>query len=112
MDTSETYIKMCVKAEEILPYYDIEPEDFLGNSKTRKESVWLPRQDQLQEMLGCDYKDQLGDFTGFVFDICHDTLSFENYPSQFTSMEQLWLAFYMAEKHNKIWEGEQWILRQ
>jgi len=25
------------------------------------------------------------------------------------SMEQLWLAFVMKEKYNKIWNGENWI---
>ncbi|TES89947.1 MAG: hypothetical protein E3J87_11075 [Candidatus Cloacimonadota bacterium] len=30
----------------------------------------------------------------------------ESYP--FTSMEQLWLAFYMWEKHEKTWDGEKW----
>ena len=24
------------------------------------------------------------------------------------SFEQLWLAFYMKEKHDKIWDGEEW----
>ena len=27
----------------------------------------------------------------------------------FASMEQLWLAFVMKEKYNKIWNGEEWI---
>jgi len=26
----------------------------------------------------------------------------------FKSMEQLWLAFYMHEKHKKIWDGKKW----
>lgn len=25
------------------------------------------------------------------------------------SMEQLWLAFYMKEKHGKVWSGTEWI---
>ena len=28
---------------------------------------------------------------------------------QFTSMEQLWLAFVMKEKFNKTWNGEAWV---
>ncbi len=27
-----------------------------------------------------------------------------------TSMEQLWLAFVMKEKHGKTWDGNQWEL--
>ena len=28
---------------------------------------------------------------------------------EFTTWEQIWLAFYMQEKHNKTWDGERWI---
>jgi len=27
----------------------------------------------------------------------------------FTSMEQLWLAFVMQQKYNKMWDGKDWI---
>ena len=27
------------------------------------------------------------------------------------SMEQLWMAFYMKEKYNKVWNGEKWITK-
>ncbi len=32
-----------------------------------------------------------------------------NIAKSFTSMEQLWLAFVMKEKYNKVWDGEEWI---
>ena len=28
-----------------------------------------------------------------------------------SSMEQLWLAFVMSEKYNKIWNGKEWDLK-
>ena len=33
----------------------------------------------------------------------------QRYIAQFTSMEQLWLAFVMKEKHGKVWSDDQWV---
>ena len=74
--------------------------------------IWLPFQDQLQKMMGCDYNDWLPDFLGFVFDFHEGRFLFEDYPKQFTSMEQLWLAFVMKEKYGKVWDGATWTLVQ
>jgi len=32
----------------------------------------------------------------------------KNYTAIFNSMEQLWLAFVMKEKFDKVWNGEDW----
>ena len=73
------------------------------------EYIWLPLQHQIQKMLG--------DFNGinilinqfYVF--CLEKSYKANYlaTAYFNSMEQLWLAFYMWEKHGKVWNGEEWI---
>ena len=66
-----------------------------------REHFWLPRQDQLQEMVD-------GGFT-------HQTLErfYQWYHSEISrnlsSMEQLWLAFVMKEKYNKTWDGDKWV---
>jgi len=148
MDTSETYIKMCEKAEEIQDGWDIADwdycycekgervvvlsgyetdggfyghgveTDFWEEGKPNKiicnedsdVHIWLPRQDQLQEMVG-DWEKQieiLDDWLGNAY----DPPSFKgNYwcINNLTSMEQLWLAFVMKEKYNKVWNGEEWI---
>ena len=129
MDTSETYIKMCEKAEEIQenrpelcdnepqlktivgdkPLFVFTQEWFaeIHNNQGRRR-VWLPRQDQLQEML---YDGYFPVFSEVIiprfFDFWRQT-----YPQvpYFTSMEQLWLAFVMKEKYNKVWDGEQWTI--
>lgn len=70
---------------------------------------WLPRQDQLQEMIK----------TNNIVNLCHSFYSqmllYNNcgdyiYPDldEFTSMEQLWLAFVMKEKWNKQWLNGEW----
>ena len=125
MDTSETYIKMCEKAGEIQTesYRCLMPDDMVahrfahyittiwrherGSMTTIPYSqtfIWLPRQDQLQEMvLESNHPDELLKIIGHFHDFaCGVT-------PQFDSMEQLWLAFVMKEKYKKTWNGEEWI---
>ena len=65
--------------------------------------IFLPRQDQLQEMvLESNHPDELLKIIGHFHDFaCGVT-------PQFDSMEQLWLAFVMKERYSKIWNGEEW----
>ncbi len=138
MDTTEVYIKMCEKAEEIQvlapkitgsPYdYDTKPNE-LGSFYFKNKDIeilhydndtsmcmvgsygeeddtkiWLPRQDQFQEMLNySNVQSLVSDFNGFVH--YFDTkLGF--YTARFNgSMEQLWLVFVMKEKWGKQWNG-------
>jgi hypothetical protein len=153
MDTSETYMKQCEKAGEIQRIWDksgIKWGDFyvyndepcsrddpaygfygelqikcVGKSETVEHNAfWLPRQDQLQEMVG-----MVGDplFATYRLRLFSEGLKYvpdgavyahidrsidiqeTEYPKQFTSMEQLWLAFVMQEKYNKVWDGENWL---
>lgn len=75
--------------------------------------TWLPRQDQLQEIY-------TSDFIKGTPSIPIATISFFNtflankidYVLQFTSVEQLWLAFYMSTKYNKVWDGEKWVSKK
>jgi len=112
MDTTETYIKMCEKAEEIqLEYWDPELlgyedlQDFYAGDEDTvyrgEHRIWLPRQDQLQEMFNdnINYTIQIQGFGEIL----------EFYGCQ--SWEQLWLAFVMKEKYNKTWNGEEWVER-
>jgi hypothetical protein len=73
----------------------------------RTISIWLPRQDQLQEMITYEYElawHVVDRFMNFILDS-----SFKDKWLKFT-MEQLWLCFVMKEKYNKVWNGENWIL--
>ena len=133
MDKTETYIKMRVKAIPELgmgtPPTKSPPcfitdnvwVDAVGNwyaiyHQGKEDAVigcQLERQDQLQEMLGilhdnfCDRN--LGRFCSWI-GITGGPDKFYNlkYKMQFTSMEQLWLAFVMKEKFRKVWTGEDW----
>jgi len=89
--------------------YETEP-DFSDN----KYAIWLPRQDQLQKMIGDIPLDLLSSIACFSFTdlrIKNHLISrrfFDTYAFHFTSFEQLWLAFAMKEKYNKVWDGNDW----
>jgi hypothetical protein len=125
MDTSKEYVEMCREAEEIQ-----ERKHFIGGSffvhfvtgKWQKPcvytygmmlpyesgdySVWLPRQDQLQEMIG-NFPDVLKKLYDEIWTGDHG-MYLGDWGAKCTSMEQLWLAFVMKEKFNKTWNGEKW----
>lgn len=72
--------------------------------------IWLPRQDQLQEMII-----GLPQCHGRVMKPLIECLvKFEEWfhndepKAEFNSMEQLWLAFVMKEKYKKTWDGRKW----
>lgn len=121
MDNSPEYILMCEKAQEIqkMRFTDnTEGSQFLkegdyhfDSNHTRLfknkisyvliKSVWLPRQDQLQEM--CFYENrntlfalQVQDFYCFFFRQL--SLAIHN-----GSMEKAWLMYVMETKFSKRW---------
>ena len=129
MDTSEQYIKMCDckeiqsgKRHSVLTHYKLDTGgtidihgDYIAwvdtgvvdyTPERADRHVWLPRQDQLQEMVipkpFFDWRNVLSFFDDFI--------DWDNLDT-FGSMEQLWLAFVMKEKFNKTWDGE-WKLEK
>ena len=92
--------------------------------KTRS-LVWLPKQEQLQEILKTQtkhiHKDSMGYKNGRYPEgfICLCLMAeFETFLDSeyqyidyigFNSMEQLWLAFTMDKKYNKRWSEGEWV---
>jgi hypothetical protein len=127
VDRSSNFIKMCEHTEEIQEQWHPEFGDFyvsmslgitspcqpitsdlekkLSFLKTIK-AVWLPRQDQLQEMVIENYATPWDLAIAFS-----NVLMGENAPyfEDFDSMEKLWLAFIMFEKYKKKWKDGEWI---
>ena len=69
--------------------------------------IWLPRQDQLQEMVYNEDRPRAWDlFCDFDEFIITHSREIGDYT---LSAEQLWLAFVMYEKFNKKWDGNDWI---
>ncbi|KKK58601.1 hypothetical protein LCGC14_3042760 [marine sediment metagenome] len=129
MDTSKQYIEMCdcpeiqepkrsaglVHGDYISPTQRPDQWDIVYDpSKALRygllECVWLPRQDQLQEMVGYKGLPYLLTQT-FERSVNGESCNYTwNNGEHFTSMEQLWLAFVMKEKYDKVWNGK-WVDR-
>lgn len=132
MDTSKKYILMCEAAQEIQEifdnagclnnvkfgnfYYhtqddmfycagsdfDVNDEDNPLYAVGSYSAVWLPRQDQLQEMVKKEGK--TWDFLRYFYKKTEGIIT--QYYLQFDSFEQLWLAFVMENKYNKMWNNK------
>ena len=119
MDTSKKRILMCEKATEIQKSnfndddFYVDTDIFLGNKLFEvveyeyDDVIWLPHQSQLQDMIAKreDVQHLLLYFYNEVGALFNEK---DKYWLQFKSMEQLWLAFVMKEKYNKIWNGKEW----
>ncbi len=77
---------------------------FKTNEEMEKTtSIFLPRQDQLQEMaIPCMNSETMAYYLTAV-------KNFNDPERSYKSMEQLWLAFVMKEKFGKTWNGEGWM---
>ena len=124
MDVSERYIKMC-DCPEIQEKWNRKLGDFYTIARDKvyvyfgmddTGMFWLPRQDQLQDMILGD-PELRHDVIVFLLDRFHTFLDpawfagdkwmkHEKYLKQFESMEQLWLAFVMHELYRKQWDDE------
>ena len=128
MDTSEQYIKMCdcpeiqgewkigmdAMAHPATDSHDYAETVFRKHPKYKSQqevvTIWLPRQDQIQEMMIKDYANNLDMLVAFYG--CGTITQPMGFQKMFNaSMEQLWLAFYFHEKHSKIWSSkeEKWV---
>ena len=130
MDASEKYIEMCRAADEIQKAWEPSDGDYyryfiLDNPQVYIRSarhgvdpvdpehwIWLPRQDQLQDLLDGDLTDIAEGFYDYM------TAGGYNYEcpefndtrcKEYGSMEQLWLAYVMESKYSKQWDGTAWI---
>lgn len=138
MDTSEEYVRMC-DCPEIQGRWKSEQGDycFFRDRFFRAMHItaindgkgwallprdanygWLPRQDQIQEMMGID---SVSTFETAVYEMFFESDNHAHYNAtpewrtldydsseRFATPEQLWLAFYMYEKHGKVWDGDKW----
>ncbi|MCK5645030.1 MAG: hypothetical protein KAJ19_29795 [Gammaproteobacteria bacterium] len=80
-----------------------------------KNPLWLPCQDQLQDMLEeplCDFNNYSGmkgfkRHLGLIGELHEFAARKHGYKTN--SMEQLWLAFVMHEKYDRRWDGSNWV---
>lgn len=120
MDTSENYIKMSdcpeiqdgwkpnsgdyftKRSRKTVELYHCGHEGWPFEDTYIRFYVFLPRQDQIQEMIG-NYP--------ILYFLRMLYLKFDPWFKP-NSFEQLWLAFYMWEKHGKIWKDNKWVKKE
>jgi hypothetical protein len=127
MDKSSHYITMCESAKVIQKQWKPEFGDFfvsmslgltspcqtIASDLEKKVSylktikaVWLPRQDQLQEIVIEKYATSWDLAIAFSNVLMSDNAS---YFDNFDSMEKLWFAFIMFEIYKKKWKDGEWV---
>ena len=80
----------------------------------KKEYIYLPTQEQLQEMVKTPHVWRLGGLLENIYNFSENKYSYEELPKNyvfenFNDMNELWLAFVMYEKYSKVWTGEKWM---
>ena len=89
---------------EKVTWIEYEGHDYIAKYKN---PIWLPRQDQIQEMMpGCNCHVCM--VTG-LFHFMENNLEGMFDAGIGGQMEKLWLAFYMHKRHKKRWDGEKWV---
>ncbi len=89
--------------------YDSTTIDF---DAPKEEYIWLPRQDQLQEMVIRKYRKMKPAFGFLIWDFSKFAEKSEKIHKHCKTMEQLWLAFFMDQKYGKIWNGKEWVSKR
>uniref|UniRef100_A0A6M3XHR9 Uncharacterized protein n=1 Tax=viral metagenome TaxID=1070528 RepID=A0A6M3XHR9_9ZZZZ len=130
---TDNYIKMCEQVKEIQKLWRKPFKSYIGDLywqgkeylmiseacicvteimfEPKDEYIWLPTQEQLQEMMPKSDVTSLVEYIKNAELRYHDRFD-ENAVGYFTgtfiSLTELWLAFVMRECWNKIWTGEKW----
>ena len=156
MDTSAIYVKMCDCPEiqghipqtftrahlrsnirvgctredchylYVMEHYNQLPDDVGSPQYSHSDVVWLPRQDQIQEMMRKHYasqtKENKGDawfpegtvaLTYVLKNFCKWVCENRSHGERTKSFEELWLGFYMWEKYQYFWShDEKWMKSQ
>ena len=84
---------------EPIPFTTFNKETFYQYDDGELNVVYLPTQEQLQEMIG-------------VYDVLISTKVINNMlmlKNQFRSVQELLLAYVMKFKYHKFWTGEKWV---
>ena len=139
---TQSYIKMCEQADEIQKAWKPKLLDKVITKRTLTNNnysqnavgyiedfehpydeyyyknygyIYLPTQEQLQEMVKGKVFHIWGTFDSLdlaVASIDRKKRDSHKVCNKIKSFNELWLAFVMHEKYNKIWIGEKWILKE
>lgn len=112
---TKNYIKMCEGSIELQKLWKHNKKDnYVKNTEGLRLLTWLPTQENLQKMLQSKWiyygSYPLSQFCGWINTSGGPNKFYHHqYKSQFKSINELWLAFAMKEKYDKIWDGKDWV---
>ena len=78
------------------------------NITDRDLVIWLPRQSDIQDMLGYGFPFIARQFSAYVEDCTEPEKFGLVLKTQFTSMHEFWLDLYMREIYKKVWYFGHW----
>ena len=82
---------------------------YINQCRKAKEINGIPTQDELQDMINADSLS----FLTHSFNMFWQKKVYAGYhysdDEQFDSIKQLWLAYVMYKKFNKVWDGTEWL---
>ena len=98
----------CVVCGKPLVRVDDIPEinSYIENGNYK--SIWLPRQDQLQEIAFDKREDSCHDPECLLHDFGKYVVHYAP-PEISNTFEKLWLGFIMLEFYRKKWENQKWV---
>jgi len=118
---NEIYVISKIHSDGNMKMYRLEDVNnfaslFEMESILKEYFIWLPTQEQLQEILQKGRKwvyygsYPLTQFCGWIMTSGGPNKFYHHqYKSLFMSINELWLAFIMHELYNKRWTGKEWI---
>lgn len=105
MNLSANYEKMCAQSGYIQQFAETNYEDCFTDKNYFADGgeIWLPKQDQLIDMLDGKLTDKINMFLKFVQSPGNILRDLNSY-----TFEELWLMVVMFYKYNHIWNGVEW----
>ena len=127
---TKSYIKMCEEAKEIQKawkpvdwdrfIYKDDRESGIACVDERHETaksisyrlehyIWLPTQEQLQEMMitkKIKWYKVFSEFFRYINEECYPSV--KDFGNEDYSITYLWLCYIMKEKYNKKWDDNKW----
>jgi hypothetical protein len=90
---------------EIVFYINIKDgeESWCHKDNFKDEFLYIPTQEQLQEMI------DLSGWHNILVALIYWYQDANIKEKDINSLNELWLAFVMHEKYNKIWTGKKWV---
>lgn len=137
MDVTENYILMSKEADEIqkvlhpgvrvygtpfwfnnivIRVFNGDAFYFAGFDDSKKQTIWLATQEQLQKLVDLFGKNLAFFYTPFSPQYRLEVFTATNHELLFivdgNSFEQVWLKFVMKEKYKKEWRESKWKLKE